>query len=217
MKKLLTIGICLLAFSTAASADKMYVNDRIRITVRAGPGIHFKVITEAESGQAMDVQEVKEGWSRVVLSDGKEGWVLARFLTDNQPKVVQLKALQKAHNELMAKVDALARENEQLREENQKLDLLSGESRRALEEVVHSYDVLKTESKDFLKVKSAYETVSQRFAEQKETADQLKARMEHLEWQENAVFFIGGGFLVLLGFLIGIMSRGGDRRKSSLI
>ena len=216
MKKLLMIGICLLAFSTAALAEKMYVNDKIRITVRTGPGINFKVIAEAESGQAMDVQEVQEGWSRVFLSDGREGWVLARFLTRNQPKKAQLTSLQKAHDELTASVDALTQENERLKEENQKLDLLSGESRRALEEMAHSYDVLKTESKDFLKIKSAYETASQQFAEQKETADQLKARMENQEWQKNAVFFIGGGVLVLLGFLIGIMSRG-NRRKSSLI
>lgn len=209
MKKLLMIGICLLAFSTAALAEKMYVNDKIRITVRTGPGIDFKVMSEAESGQAMDVQEVKEGWSRVLLSDGREGWVLARFLTKNQPGKAQLRSLQKAHDELTA-------ENERLKEENQKLDLLSGESRRALEEMAHSYDVLKTESKDFLKVKSAYETASQKFAEQKETADRLKGRMENQEWQKNAVFFIGGGVLVLLGFLIGLMSRG-NRRKSSLI
>lgn len=216
MKKLMTIGICLLAFSTAALAEEMYVNDKIRITVRTGPGISFKVIAEVESGHKMDVQEVKDGWSRVLLSDGREGWVLARFLTRNQPKKVKLTTLQKAHDELTARVDMLTQENERLKEENQKLDLLSGESRRALEEMAHAYDVLKTESKDFLKIKSAYETASQRFAEQKETADRLKARMENQEWQKNAVYFIGGGVLVLLGFLIGVLSRG-NRRKSSLI
>ena len=217
MKKLVMIGICLLAFSAAASAEKMYVNDKIRITIRSGPGISVKVIAEAESGQTMDVQEAQEGWSRVVLPDGKEGWALSRFLTKNKPKEAQLKALQKAHDEAAARVDALTRENEQLKEENQKLDLMAGENRRALEEVSHAYDALKTESKDFLKVKSAYENVSQRFTEQQETAEMLKARMENLEWRKNAAFFIGGGVLVLLGFLIGVMSRGGSRRKSPLI
>ena len=217
MKKILTIGICLLVFSTAAQAEKMYVNDTIRITIRTGPGINYKVIGEAESGQTMDVQEVKEGWSRVILSDGREGWVLARFLTRNSPRKRQLSALQEAHDKLAAEVDILKQENDRLKEENQRLDLLSGESRRALAEITHSYDVLKTESKDFLKVKAAYETAADRLAAQKAATDQVKARMENQEWQKNAVFFVGGGVLVLLGFFIGALSRSGSRRKSSLL
>ncbi len=217
MKTFLTIGICLLAFAAAASAEKMYVNDKIRITVRTGPGIDFKVMDEAESGDSMDVKETREGWSRVALEDGKQGWVLSRFLTTVAPTGEKLKALQEAHDALTAELAALKREREALSEENQRLELLSGESRRALEEMAHSYDTLKTESKDFLKVKSDYETASRRFEEEKAAAEALQARMENLEWRKNAAFFIGGGALVLLGFLIGASSRGGSRRRSPFI
>jgi len=211
------IGICLLAFQAAASAETMYVNDTIRITVRSGPGIDFKVMGEAESGQAMDVREAREGWSRVVLPDGREGWVLARFLTANQPKEVQLKALRKSYDALTAEKDALVRENERMKEENRQLGLLSDENRRSLETMSNAYETLKTESKDFLKMKAAYETASRNFAEQKQTTEALKGQMETLEWQKNAVFFIGGGVMVLLGFFIGMMSRTDSRRKSSLL
>lgn len=217
MKKILTIGICLLVFSAAAQAEKMYVNDTIRITIRTGPGINYKVIGEAESGQEMDVRGSRDGWSRVRLSDGREGWVISRFLIRNSSRNKQLTALQEAHDTLAAEVDALKRENERLKEENQRLDLLSGESRRTLEEITHSYDVLKTESRDFLKVKAAYEAAAEGLEEQKRMTDQLKARTEDQEWQKNAAFFVGGGVLVLLGFFVGALSRGDSRRRSSLL
>mgnify|MGYP000740105511 CR=1 FL=1 len=153
----------------------------------------------------------------VALEDGKQGWVLSRFLTTVAPTGEKLKALQEAHDALTAELAALKREREALSEENQRLELLSGESRRALEEMAHSYDTLKTESKDFLKVKSDYETASRRFEEEKAAAEALQARMENLEWRKNAAFFIGGGALVLLGFLIGASSRGGSRRRSPFI
>lgn len=217
MKKVLSIGILLLVFSTAALAERMYVSDKIRITVRTGPGIDFKVIAEAESGQMMDVQEEKEGWSRVILSNGKEGWVLSRFLTKTRTRGEQFKTMQKEHDALTAQADILKQENETLKEENQKLELFAGENRRALEEMSHAYEVLKTESKDYLKLKSEYENAVNRINEQKHTAERLKTHLDASEWKEKAAFFIGGGVLVLLGFAIGAMSRGGDRRRSSLL
>ncbi|WP_373497841.1 TIGR04211 family SH3 domain-containing protein [Desulfococcus sp.] len=217
MKKVLSIGMLLLVFSTAALAERMYVSDKIRITVRTGPGIDFKVIAEAESGQMMDVQEERAGWSRVILTSGKEGWVLSRFLAKTRTRGDQVKTLQIAHDELKTQVDVLKTENETLKEENQKLDLLTGENRRALEEISHAYEVLKAESKDYLKLKSDYENAVSRIEEQKIAAERLKNRMEASAWKENAAFFIGGGVLVMLGFAIGALSRGGDKRRSSLL
>lgn len=217
MKKVLLIGVLLLVFSTSALAERMYVSDKIRITVRSGPGIEYKVIAEAESGQAMEMQEERAGWSRVILTSGKEGWVLSRFLSKTRSRGEEFRTLQKAHEELTARVDLLARENETLKEENQSLNLLSSENRRSLEEITHAYEVLKAESKDFLKLKADYEQALGRIEEQKAAAERLKIRMEASAWKENAAFFAGGGILVLLGFAIGVMSRGGDRRRSSLL
>lgn len=217
MKKVLSIGALLLVFSTTALAERMYVSDKIRITVRTGPGVEYKVVAEVESGQAMEMQEDRAGWSRVILTNGKEGWVPSRFLSKTKSQWDECRILEKAHEELTARVDLLKGENETLKEENQRLDLLSGENRRSIEEITHAYEVLKAESKDFLKLKADYEQALGRIEEQKTAAERLKMRMEASAWKENAAFFIGGGVLVLLGFAIGAMSRGGERRRSSLL
>lgn len=217
MNRVLLMGALLLVFSTSALAERVYVSDKIRISVRTGPGAEYRVAGEVESGQAMERQEDRAGWSRVILTDGKEGWVPSRFLTKTKSQWDECRTLGKAHEELTAQLDLLKGENETLKEENQKLDLLSGENRRSLEEITHAYETLKAESKDFLKLKADHEQALGRIEEQKAAAERLKMRMETSVWKENAAFFIGGGVLVLAGFAIGALSRGGSRRRSSLL
>ncbi len=85
MKQFFLTGISLIALFTLAHAETMYIGDIVKITVRTGPGTEHKIITMVQSGQQVEVLQPDIHWSEVRLKNGKQGWVLNRFLTSEKP------------------------------------------------------------------------------------------------------------------------------------
>jgi len=83
MKSFIVFFIVL--FSTVVQAETMYVGDIIKITVRTGPGINHKIVAMINSGERVEVLKPEDEWSLVRITNGKEGWVLSRFLKSKEP------------------------------------------------------------------------------------------------------------------------------------
>jgi len=83
MKSFIIFSIVL--FSTVVQAETMYVGDIIKITVRTGPGINHKIVAMINSGARVEVLKPEDEWSLVRITNGKEGWVLSRFLKSKEP------------------------------------------------------------------------------------------------------------------------------------
>ena len=86
LKRLRLLGLVLLVclFSASVYGETMYVSDILKLTLRTGPSIENKIISVLESGQVMEVIKFGDEWSRVQLPNGKEGWVLSRYLTTGE-------------------------------------------------------------------------------------------------------------------------------------
>jgi SH3 domain protein len=210
------IGIFLvLTLAAPIYAQKvMYVSDVIKITVRRGPGIDYKVLAMLESGERIEVLEGDSDWSKVRLPDGTEGWALTRFLTGKEPSEIRLQKIEEAHETLSRKTESMLQENQQLQEENRTLLNQVEETRRNLEQLAQSYENLKSESADFLKVKTDYEDAFTELQAQREKAEIMTNRVSELEWKRNAMWFLSGAGVFLLGFIIGGFNEKGKRRRS---
>ncbi len=103
MKQIILTGVCLIALFTLAHAETMYVGDIVKITVRTGPGTEHKIITMVKSGQQVEVLQPDIHWSEVLLKNGKQGWVLNRFLTTEKPCRLLLESLEKDYKALTDK------------------------------------------------------------------------------------------------------------------
>ncbi|MCK4728329.1 MAG: hypothetical protein KAT27_05355, partial [Desulfobacterales bacterium] len=66
-----TFGLCLMV--QTSWADKAYVTDWFRISLRRGPSIENKILKFLPSGLPVEVLESQEGWNRVRLLEGEEG------------------------------------------------------------------------------------------------------------------------------------------------
>lgn len=216
MKRLgISIGFFLLVLASSVHAQNtMYVNDVIKITMRTGPGIDHKVIAMLQSGETVQVLERNNDWSRVRLPDGKEGWALTRFLTGKKPNEVRLRQIEEKYDELSQKADSLTQDNKRLQEENQQLLTRAEEAQGDLEQMVDSFNNLKSESADYLNIKTAYEDASTELKAQREKAETMTARVSKLEWKRNVMYFMSGAGVFLLGFIIGGFNEKGKRRRS---
>jgi hypothetical protein len=121
MKYMAMLGLLMIALTCDAYAEKMYVSNIIKVTLRTGAGIDHKVIQMLQSGNEVEVLEPGGDWSRVRSTTGKEGWILSRFLSPEMPSDLMLDALQEKYDKQLARTSVLEIENAKYVEENKRL------------------------------------------------------------------------------------------------
>jgi len=216
MKGLCIIGMCLILFSTPVLAENKYVNDTMKITMRTGPANDKKIIALLGVGQKVEVLKPGDGWTLVRLTNGKEGWVVSRFLTDKIPSDIELKVLKSKHKALMVKAVKMQEENSSLKAENKELSTGLASGRKKLQKTSNDYEALKRESKKFLELQSKFKASSSNLAKQTKKADKLEDELTKVLWNQNIKWFLSGAGVLIFGFIIGFSTRR-QRRRSSLL
>ena len=217
MKSFIVFFIVL--FSTVVQAETMYIDDIIKITVRTGPGIDHKIVAMIKSNERVEVLKPKKpekDWSFVRITNGKEGWVLSRFLTPKEPDGLVLDRLKKKHNVLKNQAVSMIEENKVYKKENKKLNSELKTNKEISKKIKSSYETLKKESAEFLELKSNYEKTSSKLIEQTKKATKLEEELTSLLLHQNIKWFLSGAGVLLLGFVIGFSTKR-QRRRSSLL
>ncbi|MEA1899769.1 MAG: TIGR04211 family SH3 domain-containing protein [Thermodesulfobacteriota bacterium] len=217
MKSFIVFFIVL--FSTVVQAETLYISDIIKITVRTGPGINHKIIAMIESGERVEVLKTEEpdkDWSLVRIANGKEGWVLSRFLKSKEPDRLVLDRLKKKHNVLKKQAVSTIEENKVYKKENKRLNVELKTNKEISKKIKSSYETLKKESAEFLELKSNYGKTSSKLIEQTKKAKKLEEELTSLLLQQNIKWFLSGAGVLLLGFVIGFSTKR-QRRRSSLL
>ena len=99
--------------SQAAPAEplrRLFVSDKLVLNVYSEPEQAGSRVATIETGDAVDEIERGEGFVRVRLTDGREGWVGSNYLTSDAPAVVQLRDLQRQQKGASQVVDKKATE-----------------------------------------------------------------------------------------------------------
>ncbi|MBU0999633.1 TIGR04211 family SH3 domain-containing protein [Patescibacteria group bacterium] len=216
MRRFLFIGVLLVLFSTTVRAETQYVSDLAEITLRTGKGIDHKIITMLKSGVQVEVLEPNDQWTKIRLPDGREGWVMSRFLTPKMPNSLELEELKKKHEALLAMADTPFKEIQKLQEENERLRSELAVAEKALNSLKGSYESLKKESPELLKLKSDYQRLEDQFAKQKKRAGQLEDELSKHDIRQHVRWFLSGAAVLLVGFFLGFSAKR-QRRRSSLL
>ena len=194
----------------------MYVSDVLKLTLRTGPSIENKILSVINSGQMMEVIEFGEEWSQVQLPNGKEGWVLSRYLTTNETNNIKLERLEAKHKNLMIQSAELLEENNRLKAENKKFSTEFNANQKQLAKTQSDYKALKAEAGEFLTLKTNYERAASQLAEQTAKAKQLEEQLSKLEMHAYIKWFLAGSGVLIVGFLIGFSTKR-QRRRPALV
>jgi len=193
--------------SASAYAENRYVTERMRITLRTGPDVSYKVIGLVASGESVDLIEESHKWSRVETDEGKIGWVMTRFLTTDIPKSDLLEKLQKDHEQLKDKTKSVANENEKLKTENKDIKKELSKKVIELKKLSDAYENLNKGCQKYKELKNKHNKVSDAMKEQQEELVQLKQEKAVLESYQ---LFWGFGMalaVLAVGFFIGKSSQ----------
>lgn len=88
-------AVLLLAWIAGAMAEPLFVSDKLIVTVYAEANQDSDKVAVLESGDAIEGVEKGEGFTRVRLADGRNGWLKSSYLTAQAPAIVRLKQLEK--------------------------------------------------------------------------------------------------------------------------
>jgi SH3 domain protein len=216
IRQLALPAICLLALT--AEAQTRYVSDEVVITFRRGPGSEFAIIRNLTSGDSVEVLEElddDEGYARVRLPDGTEGWVLTRYLQDEPTAALRLET---ATRELTrSNRDAAGLEAEVAR--------LSGEleqTQAALDAALGRADGLQTELRDVrsasasaLETRNRNESLSLEVAGLTEEVRNAEAQISQLQSRNRQSWFVIGAAVLFGGIVIGLVAPSLRRSRRS--
>ncbi len=214
LKQIVFLGICVMCFCAVGFAETRYVTDLLKLPLRTGPSTEYKILDLVKSGQQLEVVEPGKDWSKVRLPNGKEGYVLNRYLVGQPTSAVQLAKLQSKYTSLRQQATALIEENSRFKEENQTFKSSLDSSETALKKVETDYKELKAGAAEFLTLKKKYKEVSTQLAEQTKRANTLDKELSGLEMNQYIKWFLAGSGVLLVGFIIGFSAKRGRRRPS---
>jgi SH3 domain protein len=216
MQSLIKTGVLVLLsailLTANAAAERRYVSEDFEITMRTGPGSDRKIISLIPSGQEVDVVNAGEEWSEVVLANGKQGWVLSRYLTEQLPTALKLERLQQRYDKTLAENKELSARVTKLGTDNSRLTNELDQTQTDLTQLSSAHETLKTESAEFLKLKSKYETAVKEMKEASTKAEKAESALNQLAGNEFNKGLLYGGGLLIFGFIVGYILKRPKRR-----
>ncbi len=213
----LILGFSLLVFCVfPAYAETFYVGDRVEANVRRGKGTDFRISSIVRVGTAVEVLEKDGGWTKVRLPNGKQGWMLSRYLTAKQPSGRALAKLEKEQEALLADLALLKTENQSFKQENTELALALEKQARVSEKLDREHSALLEDSKGLFSLKKSMKTAKRELVLARKKADQAQTELETLRTSTGVKWFLAGAGVLLFGFILGRILAP-RRQRSSLL
>ena len=99
----LIVALSLFLAAEAVQAETRYIVPSSEIAIRTGQGTGYKIIAIVRDGTAVELLEENDSYAKVRLVDGKEGWIIKRFLSEEPPLQERVASLQEENKQLKEK------------------------------------------------------------------------------------------------------------------
>lgn len=205
----------------AQSANKTaYITDNFFVPIRSGPGNSFRIIKHnISTGTQLELlpdDNPKDPWSKVRLSNGKEGFIRSQYITTKPIARTQLAELSAAVKQLTSDKRALTDENTALNQHQAELQSLLDHAQNEGSSTSQELERIRRVSSDALQLHSRHQALLERVEVMKTEIDVLQAENGRLLRKEKELWVLLGAGLVLFGVLLTIsIQRFRPRKKYS--
>ncbi|MFH0728797.1 MAG: TIGR04211 family SH3 domain-containing protein [Pseudomonadota bacterium] len=213
-KRLAWTTIFFLSLTLTVEAETLYVSEIRELSLRSGPGSDHKIASFVSTGQPLTVLETSGDWTRIQTAQGKEGWILTRFLKKEAPSQMAVYELEKKHQQVNTEKTNLASENEALKAKNKAIETELAAAKEAVSRLETNYEKLKKDSTEVLAIKAQAQESAEAVTKEKERADKFENDYALLNYEQRIKWFLSGGGVLLLGFILGFSAKS-SRRKTS--
>jgi SH3 domain protein len=199
--------LLLLASFCAQAADTRYVTDELEVTLRTGPSTGNKILRIMNSGEALRLIEADEvsQYSLVETAEGEQGYVISRFLIAEPIARQQLETLRERHQAQQQRVDEQASQISQLSEELQQSNADNEVLKTTLRASEQELAEIRNTAQDTLNIQDQNMRMQTVIDELREEQVRLSEENARLSDTTKMDWFLRGGAVSLIAFVIGIL------------
>jgi SH3 domain protein len=201
-------------------AEKAYVINTSKITLRGGPSTKDKIITMLSQDTPVEILETQAGWKKVRVvgntSRNYEGWMVGSFLTSEVPWKFQAVDLKEENVRLKQRAENIEKEWSASSGEKELMSDKLKKAENELKSVKTKYESLKQASGSLLELQENHEKTLKALQEARVTLETLQKENMVLKSSQRNRWFLTGAVVLLVGLIFGlVMGRQQRKRKSS--
>lgn len=110
MKRIIWLTVLLGVLSGQVFAEKRYVTDRILLGIHEEADETSTLVKSVPSGTELEVLETDEGFVKVRLNDGTEGWASSGFIMKNAPETRKYDILANQYEKTTQELDEIKKD-----------------------------------------------------------------------------------------------------------
>lgn len=209
------IAIVLMVFFFPAylQAKTMYVTDRVEINLRSGTGMEFRILGRVKTGDRVEVLETDRNWSKVRTGDGTVGWINTSFLVDQiRPALGEDSKVLEELKEAKETLSALSKEKEALLQEKTRLSKEAAEAKALVQSL--QQEKMRGITPELMDLREKNQELEREAALlRKKLAERGDGGKNRWVNQENLLWFLSGGLVLLVGLILGFF-WGRGRKKT---
>ncbi|WP_328189107.1 TIGR04211 family SH3 domain-containing protein [Marinobacter sp. OP 3.4] len=198
----------LMAVAGVAQARTVYIDDTLYAPVRSGQGTQFRVLHSGlRSGTAVTLLEQNEesGYSRVRTSQGLEGWLPTRYLTNQPIAEDRLEAANRELEQTRARLEELQSQMSEVSGERDQLSSREQALEQRVEELTAELEEIRSVSANALNLNRRNQELQESNQKLKNEVEVLTAEVERLEAKRESDFMLLGAGLLILGMFIAVV------------
>ncbi|MGL6160798.1 MAG: TIGR04211 family SH3 domain-containing protein [Microbulbifer sp.] len=213
MKKLTGIAAAALlaasTFTVAQTGSTRYITDELHVPMRSGKGNEFRILHRGlPSGTKLTLLEddPNEGWARVRIPEGEEGWVRRQYLVAEP--VAEIK-LQRAEANLarFEKMEGnLGGEVRRLEGENHKLNTALQAAQEKSRQLEKELNELKALSADTVALNQRHQKLLHQHELLKQEQIMAEAEIQRLSGSDTQKWYMYGALSVGLGAILAMIA-----------
>jgi SH3 domain protein len=206
-----------LSSATEVVAASRFVKPSAEVVLRRGEGREYKVIGMVKDGYAVELLKEGDSYAMVRLANGKEGWMLKRFLSVDPPLATIIESLRAENEKLKQNEIEITQKSEEVSATliQTETDLKSALLER--DQITTEYQDLQRDTANVIQIKENMQKVTQENESVVEELTTLKAANSGLNRDKSINWFMAGGGVLLAGMFLGRMTSQSRKRKSSLM
>jgi SH3 domain protein len=206
-----------LCIPSTALAKYLYVVAINEVPLRSGKGIEYRVVAVIINGSQVQLLEEDGDWTMVSTSDNKKGWMPKRYLSASPPLKDMAASLQVERDKIKKQTTEIS---EQLDEVSEARNQFEQELKACIldrDQIRKNYESLQEDAADVLNFKKALSETAEELQEVRHKYAMAEQENEHLRDNRRIKWFLAGAGILVVGWIIGLITTRGHKRRPSLL
>ena len=202
---------------SAASGELRFVRPSIKVPVRRGQGTEYKILRLVKSGDQVELLEENDAWARVRLKNGTEGWMPGRFLAREAPPFKRVEILRAENKNLTQHNNELDRKFTELRDLQDRTGRELSTCIAQRDTIQTEYQTLKTDTADVVALQDEMAATQKEIQRVRTAFADVEQQNKDLKRKTTISWFLAGGGMILIGWIIGLITCRSKKRRPSLL